>query len=227
VPIYQLVTPKGGDNERPLTDSEQRQLGHERDDTKNAILTTYEGKVLARYEKNGYHDSDFYAIVETDEPGKFTTVCYASTRGWTYLNGAIVDATPDVVERYEAFRKDIRDDAIAAREARQKLVLAKDLPVRVIKGKNKDLEGVIGWLGEDQYKRRRDYSGFGLKSIDQFRIGIRVEGQKKLVFLNAQNVEILVEGEWVEPQPPGPSIDSVAYGFSADTWRAPQVEVNA
>lgn len=229
MPITTMITPTGAPNERPLTDSEQRTYGHERDDSKRVIVTEYEGRVLARYEKNGYNDSDFYAIVETDEPGVFTTVCYASTRGWTYLNSATVDATPDVVERYETFRKGIRDKAIADREARAKLSLVKEATVRVIKGKHKDLEGVIGWVGENQYNRRRDYTGFGIKHLDDYRVGVRVEGQKKLTFVPAQHVEIFVDGDWVEPEPPGTTVHDVAYGFSAETWRDPQVktEVNA
>lgn len=240
MPITQLVTradthpPEDGNpTYRDLTDSELRVFGgtddHDERRAGNQMQTTYEGRVLATYEKNGYNDSDFYAIVETDEPGKFTTIEYASTRGWTYLNGATVDATDDVLGRYKAFRKGLADQAQARREAQDKRRLAKDATVRVTTGKHKDIEGTVGWLGEDQFKNRKDYSGFGIRHLDDYRVGIRTAGAKKLMFVGAQQVEILVDGQWVEPEVPGTTVEDVAYGFGADTWRAPQVtrEANA
>ena len=38
--------------------------------------------------------SDFYAVVWTGE--RLTSVEYATTRGWTYANGATIDATDEV-----------------------------------------------------------------------------------------------------------------------------------
>lgn len=55
--------------------------------------TTYEGAVLDVYERNGYDDSDFYAIVWDAEKGQIEHVMYATTRGWTYCNGASIDAS--------------------------------------------------------------------------------------------------------------------------------------
>lgn len=57
---------------------------------------SYEGAVLETYERNGSWDSDFYAIVWDEAEGRVRTIEYASTRGWTYHNGANVDATPEV-----------------------------------------------------------------------------------------------------------------------------------
>lgn len=222
MPIFEMVTPTGADNERPLDEYEQRQYGHERDDTRWVIRTTFVGKVIAIYEKNGYNDSDFYAIAETDEPGEFTTVCYATTRGWTYLNRAVVDATPDVVERYEAMRQRNAEEAAARRAEFNKRRIVKDVPVRVTRGKHKGVEGTVGWVGEDAYNRRRDYNGWGIKHIDDYRVGIRVEGQKKFTFVGAQYVEIQLDGEWIEPNPPGTTVNDVAYALTAETWRNPQ-----
>ena len=54
-----------------------------------------EGRVLATREMNGYHDSDFYVTYMTDS-GAIVEKQYATTRGWTYLNGAREDATDDL-----------------------------------------------------------------------------------------------------------------------------------
>lgn len=56
---------------------------------------SYEGCVLETREQNGYDDSDFYAIVWDEASESVTHVTYATTRGWTYLNGASVDATDE------------------------------------------------------------------------------------------------------------------------------------
>ena len=46
---------------------------------------TYVGKVLETYEENGYHDSDFYAVVWDDEQNCLLHKQYATTR--FYSNG--------------------------------------------------------------------------------------------------------------------------------------------
>ena len=63
------------------------------------IIETYQGCVLDTREYNGYNDSDFYAIVWDEEKQKLDRIEYATTRGWTYLNGAGIDATEEVREK--------------------------------------------------------------------------------------------------------------------------------
>ena len=60
------------------------------------------GCVVKMREMNGYHDSDFYATYWNGE--EFVETCYASTRGWTYPNGAMCDATPEVLDRWIAHK---------------------------------------------------------------------------------------------------------------------------
>ena len=80
---------------------------------------THEGLVLATGEYNGYDDSDFYALVWNDEKGEPEKIIYATTRGWSYPNGATVDATPDVVQKYEDYRKRIAREATIIRERKR------------------------------------------------------------------------------------------------------------
>src|ERR1039457_4315059 len=67
------------------------------------IETTYQGMVLAIGEHNHYDDSDFYAIVWDAEKGEAKEIEYASTRGWSYPNSAVVDAGSDVQEAHLAY----------------------------------------------------------------------------------------------------------------------------
>lgn len=54
----------------------------------------YVGATLGTWEANGYNDSDFYALVWDGEA--LRGIEYATTRGWTYANGAEADATDEV-----------------------------------------------------------------------------------------------------------------------------------
>ena len=61
--------------------------------------TKFRGAVLTTREENWHDDSDFYALVWDDEARKISKVYYATTRAWTYRNGAVADATDEVVEK--------------------------------------------------------------------------------------------------------------------------------
>lgn len=80
------------------------------------------GRVLRTGERNGYHDSDFYALYWDDETASVKMVEYASTRGWTYPNSADIDATPEVIalaEAWDAALRAQREAAAAAERARK------------------------------------------------------------------------------------------------------------
>ena len=59
----------------------------------HVMVETYRGRVITEFEKNGYDDSDFIATVWNDNLNKPIDVMYATTRGWTYLNNAEIDAS--------------------------------------------------------------------------------------------------------------------------------------
>jgi hypothetical protein len=49
-----------------------------------------------------YDDSDFYMVVFNPEKNTFESICFASTRGWTYpCYGSCVDAPPELMEKYK------------------------------------------------------------------------------------------------------------------------------
>lgn len=82
---------------------EWNKLPAERDESKVTWDVTYEGCVLQTFERNGWDDSDFYAIVWDEAEQCIKDICYATTRGWTYANHAVVDATPEVIAKAQAY----------------------------------------------------------------------------------------------------------------------------
>lgn len=148
-------------------------------------LKSYEGAVLYTYERNGYDDSDFYAIVWDAEAEGFKHICYASTRGWTYHNGAKVDATPEVIAAAEAKLAELltaRFIAAATAEA-SKPTKGKMVRSTTTRGKNKGIEGKVMWYGQDSYRDSR-YVTF-------FKVGIKVEGEAKLRYIDADKAEVI------------------------------------
>jgi hypothetical protein len=147
---------------------------------------TFTGAVLEKYEVNGSDDSDFCAIVFDQETGKLRTVEYASTRGWTYHNGAQIDATDNVIAAARTAAQALwvmRFTYQAERQASD--VLVKDREVRSLttRGKNVGVTGIVKWHGEDAYRSSR--------WAKAYRVGLKVEGEVKLRYLPADRVEVI------------------------------------
>jgi len=77
----------------------------------------YVGAVIALREANGYHDSDFFALVWDADKGEAFEVEYGSTRG-AYTGGASVDATPEVLAAY--------NNKVAADRRRARIIKARE-----------------------------------------------------------------------------------------------------
>lgn len=87
---------------------------------------SHEGLCLRDYERNGYDDSDFHMIVWNVDRNEPEDICFASTRGWSYpCYGSWVDATPEVVEKYNLYKRgmtildDMRNRSAKARQLRE------------------------------------------------------------------------------------------------------------
>lgn len=148
---------------------------------------SYAGAVLAVFEVNGYDDSDFCAAVWTGE--RVISDCYASTRSWTYHNGAQVDATPAVLAAALAWYRARLGDRLVATARADVLRPAVGKRVRSLatRGKHVGVVGKVRWMGVDSYHR-----GPGPKP---YRVGIKVEGVDTLHFLGADRVEA------IDPEP--------------------------
>lgn len=127
---------------------------------------THIGLVLELGEYNMYDDSDFYAIVWDTAKQRPREVGYATTRGWSYPNGASVDATPEVRAAYLAFRERLRIEAEARiaeerrieaeqraalnakiQDARSQVAHLRGKQVMVRRGKAKGTRGELFWIG--------------------------------------------------------------------------------
>lgn len=84
----------------------------------------YKGLCLVDTERNYYNDSDFVMTIWDDELGEPFEYMFATTRGWTYPSyGSRVDATPEVVAKYEAWKEAKRLEALK----KQRSAKAKEL----------------------------------------------------------------------------------------------------
>lgn len=112
---------------------------------------TYDGMVLDTFERNMYDDSDFYAIVWDEAEGKLKSVEYATTRGWTYHNRAVVDADEALrevvraylVERYVAILTDAHGDVATGRRVKS----------LTTKGKAKGVTGIVEAVEPSRFSR--------------------------------------------------------------------------
>lgn len=84
------------------------------------VRTFAQGCVISLRERNGYDDSDFFATYWDEESQSFQEIEYATTRGWSYPNNATVDATPEVLARWEAHQKQTRRNQRAGYLRRQR-----------------------------------------------------------------------------------------------------------
>lgn len=148
--------------------------------------TTHVGLVLRVWEQNGRDDSDFYAEVWNPETGRPESIQYASTRGWTYPNGATVDATPEVLAAYAAWCQRVDAERRAAEAAREAATPRFGKTVRVVKGRKVPVGTVaeVFWTGRNGFNRSR----WGRNEIE--RIGLRLPDGSK-VFTDASNVEVV------------------------------------
>jgi hypothetical protein len=138
---------------------------------------TFKGAVLRLRERNGYDDSDFYALVWDEEQQATREIMYATTRGWTYHNGADIDATREVIGKAIAWETEQR---FKEAQRRYQETPRKGCTARATE-RGQVVEGVIAWVGEDK-PRSQWAARYGTRTA---RYGIRVEGRRGLVFRNA------------------------------------------
>ena len=173
-------------SDRPIEDRLAEAIAQRGTDDERVRVFTYEGAVLAEWERTMHDDSDFYASVWDEEEGRIKEICWGTTRGWTYWNGCSVDATPEVIEKASAVLNAQRAELaaqIATSEARvpspgRRVVTVNPRARKVPVG----TEGVVFWRGEDSYRSSR----WGTS----YRIGFRTEDGTKH-FVPEDQVEVV------------------------------------
>jgi hypothetical protein len=154
------------------------------------MLESHVGLVLGTFERNGYSDSDFIAIVWNPEKGCIEQIEYATTRGWSYPNRATIDATPEVRAAALAWQQKRRDEERAEhlRLAAQAPEFGRWVVIDTVRGKVKAHHGQRGeicWTGP----------GFG--RTRELRIGVRLTDGNK-VFLPANGARAIVDDKPAE-----------------------------
>lgn len=149
------------------------------------LRETHVGLVLSTFERNGYSDSDFVAIVWNPELQKIETVEYASTRGWCYPNCATVDATPEVIAAACEFQERQQRESIASTQRIAALTpeFGRLVEITATRGKAKEFRGQHGeicWVGK------------AMGRSNDTRVGVRLKDGTK-TFLPAAGVRVLVD----------------------------------
>lgn len=158
--------------------------------------TSHKGLVLGLTERNWRDDSDFLAVVWDVKKSEPHEIEYASTRGWTYPNGAAVDATPEVVAAYEAHCEAARKREHEAREAADAALPKRGRRVRVVRGRKvpRGTEGEVIWYGAGKnFGPVPRYRG-GWSTAAPMRVGIK-DAAGTVHWTAASNVEVVISAE--------------------------------
>jgi len=152
---------------------------------------SYVGATLAKYERNGYDDSDFIAIVWDEENQSLSSVEYGTTRFSTYGNYAVVDATDEVHNKVKAH--------LASREAKlrySRLFFAAFRPnvgreVVVVKGRKlpKGTKGIVLRKEDSAYSHNNRYNTTPIRYEEDQNLFLQLEDGKR-VWIAEANVRV-------------------------------------
>lgn len=160
---------------------------------------TWKGLVISHFERNGYDDSDYYAVVWDPEKEEPREVEYATTRAWTYLNHVIVDAPPEIVAKYKAYQERRWREMEERRLQEELLMPRKGKTVRVVKGRKVPI-GTVGCVFWQERARKFGWERYHEPRVlraEHYRLGIKT-ADGETFFMNGGNVEVIAqEGEEV------------------------------
>ena len=150
---------------------------------------SYRGAVLGLRERNEGGDSDFVAVVWDEHGQCVREVVYATTRGWCYHDGAVVDATPDVRARaLEWWRAKLRESEVERRKR-----VAREIGVGVMvrstttRGKNVGVVGEVLLIAPNRFDKKK------------YRVKVSVTGEPQPRWLDRDRVEVA--------NPPSPKLN--------------------
>ena len=175
---------------------------------------SYVGAVLSLREMNGYNDSDFYAGVWDSESEEIKSVQYATTRGWTYANGAVCDATDEVIEAARQHQMAKLENVIRNAEISKAQEARVGRAVEVVKGRKiaKGITGRVFWRGPDRFRKSRYGSSPNRVGIET-KVGDRV-------FTAEDNVEVQSHEQYMRPAYQIHNQASAESYRQAEQWKA-------
>jgi hypothetical protein len=142
----------------------------------------FTGCVLGVTENNGYHDSDFFAIVWDNEQNCVRTIEDGTTRAYAPPKYHRPDASIEVLEKARAWWASEVGPAKALSVLRDRAsAIEVGSIVKVVKGRKvaKGTVGTVTWKGEDRFASNR--------YTKAYRVGIKVDGEGT-VFTSMSNV---------------------------------------
>lgn len=159
---------------------------------------SFVGCVLKEREYNGYHDSDFFALVYDEARDSVYEVEFATTRGGCGAAfGTYLDATDEVLDKaeavfkryaYESFKR-ADEDAAKTADKGKTVKLTRTVRSRKARTFEAGETGEVFWRGEDRFKV--SYSGFKF-----YRVGVLfADGVKH--FFSEDDVEVLDYTEYL------------------------------
>jgi hypothetical protein len=156
------------------------------------LYETHVGLCLEDSEQNGYHDSDFYMLVWNPETQAPESICFASTRGWSYPSyGSKADATPEVRAAYAEWKRAREEERERARAEWLATQVKVGQRVRVIGGRKlpKGTEAVVMW------ESRGPVYGPTLRRLEDRRLGIKPVGYtgRGYVFVGESQVQVITD----------------------------------
>lgn len=112
----------------------------------------YRGAVLETRERNGYDDSDFYALCWDEATQSVKSVEYATTRGPS-PSSAIVDATPEVRAKAAAYYAALAYERLkaAAEEDSKKVKVDREVVNVRARKVPKGMKGRVVYVGANDY----------------------------------------------------------------------------
>ena len=145
------------------------------------------GSTLYTYERNGYHDSDFYAVVYNQGTDTLEHVEFASTRHNSDGCFAKVDALPEIAEAAHKLMTEENFKALVEREKANRQQVQISSKVKVVKGRTaKGNVGFVFWIGARQRFGAKEVRKIGIRYSDKM-----VDGKWADVdFVYMHNVEV-------------------------------------
>jgi hypothetical protein len=118
------------------------------------LIESWTGCVIYVGEHNWHDDSDFYAVVWDEDAQQTREIEYASTRGWTYHNGAKVDADAATLAKAAAYQAKVRRETKILRAKVYAAVpkIGKEVRSLTTRGKNAGVVGIIRSIEDSKYR---------------------------------------------------------------------------
>ena len=138
------------------------------------VYETHIGVCLFEQEQNDYNDSDFFMTYWDEIKQEPVRVMFATTRVWSYpALGSHADATPDIIAKYEAWKKVKAEEY---RIAKRKAEAAKKIELRNrIRSIAKENE--VNYCRLLKLRKHSQFEGmialFGKRIRNQFRLNMR------------------------------------------------------